>query len=76
LITLTCLHVAINLSVMAGCTLALVARKAKLKYLEEKQRLILHNRKKAADKKRKEEFDRKVKVIQEFEYLQRENLRR
>ena len=44
LITLTCLHVAINLSVMAGCNLALVARKAKLKYLQEKQKLILHNR--------------------------------
>ncbi len=42
LITLTCLHVAINLSVMAGCNLALVARRLKLKYLLEKKRSDLH----------------------------------
>jgi hypothetical protein len=48
LIIVTCLHVAINLAVMAGCNLSLVARKLKLKYLSRKQRLILQKRREVA----------------------------
>jgi len=71
LIFLTCLHVAVNLGVMAGCNLALAARKIKLKYLQERKRLTQRRLTAAAEKKRKEKFDKKVELILEYEEQER-----